>query len=177
MNTTSIINETKEYKAIRKAVKQCRKDKDMGKRDLLPQGEFFNVALKFSPLPARVNGRNWVQADWNKHHANFAKAARAKIEALPANASAEQIEAVIIGCVLASGKLTHDVVRNYLGRKRCVVKAEQPRDFEAVDAFEAEQMQHIKNYLDAVNQYGDDFMRAFISEQLVTSRMELAGLW
>ena len=176
MNTTAINQEAKEYKAIKQAVKQYRANKNMGKCDLLPQGDFFNITLKFSPLPARVNNRNWTQREWTKHHDNHAKAIRAKIEALPANASAEQIEAVIIGCVLASANLTGQVVRNYLGRKRYVVKS-QPPQVEAVESFEADQVQHLKKYLDSVNQYGDDFLRAFISEELVTSRAELAGLW
>ena len=177
MNTTAINQEAKEYKAIKQAVKQYRANKNMGKCDLLPQGDFFNITLKFSPLPARVNNRNWTQREWTKHHTSHAQTIRAKIEALPANASAEQIEAVIIGCVLASANLTGQVVRNYLGRKRYVVKSQPPHNFEAVEAFEAEQLQHLKKYLDSVNQYGDDFLRAFISEELVTSRAELAGLW
>lgn len=174
---TATIQETKEYNAIRKAVRQYRKEKNIGKKEVLPHGEFFNLALKFSPLPARVNSRNWVKADWSKHHANYAKTIRARIEALPANASPAEIEAVIIGCVLASGNLTYQVVRNYLSRKRYVVKAQPPRDFESVDSFEAEQIQSIKVFLEACKQYGDDFMQRFISEELVTSPAEIAGLW
>ena len=177
MEQAATIQENKEYKTIRKAVRQYRKEKNMGKRDLLPQRDFFNVALKFSPLPPSVSGKNWVKADWTKHHNNYAKTIRARIEALPANASAADIEAVIVGCVLASGNLTHQVVRNYLSRKRYVVKAQPPHDFEAVDKFEAEQIQSIKIYLEACKQYGDDFMQRFIAEELVTSRAEIAGHW
>jgi hypothetical protein len=134
MSTNQAIkNEMKEYKVIREAVKQCRQAKNIGKKELLPQREFFNVALKFSPLTPSVNGKNWVEADWKKHHANYAKSIRAKIEALPANASAAEIEAVIVGSVLASANLTYQVVRNYLSRKRYVVQSQPPHDFEAVD--------------------------------------------
>ncbi len=166
-----------EYNAIRKAVKQCRKEKNMGKRDVLPRGDFFNVALKFSPLTPRVNSCNWVKADWNKHHANYAKTIRAKIEALPANASPAEIEAVIVGSVLASANLTYQVVRNYLSRKRYVVITQPPHDFEVIDKFEAEQIQSIITYLEACKQYGDDFTQRFIAEELVTSPAEIAGYW
>lgn len=177
MSDNSVNQEMKEYKVIREAVKQCRQAKNIGKKELLPQREFFNVALQFSPLTPRVNGKNWVEADWKNHHANYAKSIRAKIEALPANASAAEIEAVIVGSVIASANLTHQVVHNYLSRKRYVVKSQPPHDFEAVDKFEAEQIQSIKTYLEACQQYGDDFMQRFIAEELVTSPAEIAGYW
>lgn len=177
MSNKSVNQEMKEYKAIKQAVKQCRQAKNIGKKETMSQADFFNVAFTFSPIAPKVSGRNWIEADWKNHHANYAKSIRAKIEALPANASAEDIEAVIVGCVLASVNLTHQIVRNYLSRKRYVVKAKQPHDLSSVEAFEAEQMQSLIGYLKACDQYGDDFMRAFIAEELVTSPVELAGLW